>query len=171
MRAATLAPLPGEREERGPGLDGRVAGWCEQWPPIDDRAHDAAVRRPELASRVGEARRRAASDGDLDGAPPVVREADLTLRNVVVAAGRISFEALNAGFGTVSRTTVQGRGPAGVVFQTELSDLTSDEPRVIVVDTPADGHAEDLRIVIDPFNDVLESDESNNLWLGAISGG
>ncbi len=97
-------------------------------------------------------------------APPAVRDADLVLRNVTVAAGAVSFEALNAGDGTVTRTTVQGRASNEVVFQVELSGLVSRQPRVVAVDLPARADPADLHITIDPFNDVLESDESNNLW-------
>ena len=96
-------------------------------------------------------------------APPTVREADLTLRNLVVDGRRVSFQALNSGGGTVSRTTVQGLTSGSVAFQVELSDLLSGEPREIVVDLSEEVAIRDLRVIVDPFNDVLESDESNNI--------
>ena len=58
-------------------------------------------------------------------AAATVREADLTIRNLSVSKGQISFEALNAGDGTVYRTSVQGLASNRVVFQVELSDLRS----------------------------------------------
>ena len=98
-------------------------------------------------------------------APLTVREADLTLRNLTIANGRATFEAVNIGSGTVSRTTVQGRSSGSVVFQAELSDLNAGEPRVIAADLPTTAEVFELEIVIDPFNDVLEADEWNNIWV------
>ncbi len=72
------------------------------------------------------------------------------------------FEVLNAGTGTVARTTVQGLVKGTVVFQVELSALGSRQARMIVADLPDGVATSELQIVADPFNDVFESDESNN---------
>ena len=95
-------------------------------------------------------------------AAPVVRDADLTLTDVDVLDGGITFNALNSGNGAVSRATVQGRAANRVAFQVELTDLRRGEPKTIALALSDDVLAEDLQIVIDPFNDVLESDEFNN---------
>lgn len=95
-------------------------------------------------------------------APPTVREVDLTLQNVVFGGGGVMFEVLNAGTGTVARTTVQGLVKGTVVFQVELSALGSRQARMIVADLPDGVATSELQIVADPFNDVFESDESNN---------
>jgi subtilase family serine protease len=57
---------------------------------------------------------------------------------------------------------VQGLAQGRVAFQVELFDLNRGEPRRVATILPADTEIGALEIVVDPFNDVLESDESNN---------
>jgi len=102
-------------------------------------------------------------------APPVVRDADLTLSDRNILDDRLNFNVLNAGNATVTRTTVQGRASDQVVFQLELFDLHRGEPRNISLPWPAGVSPEDLEIIVDPFNDVLESDETNNVYRAPAS--
>lgn len=93
---------------------------------------------------------------------PVVREADLAIRELGVEDGTISFEVTNEGYGTVTRATVQAISGESVVFQVELSDLARGEAHLVTVDLPSTVDIHDLEIVVDPFNDVGESNEANN---------
>ncbi|MFT5431559.1 MAG: hypothetical protein ACI9OJ_002256, partial [Myxococcota bacterium] len=94
---------------------------------------------------------------------PVVREADLTLREMGVSDGVISFEVFNAGHGTVTGTTVQVVIAGDVVFQVKLADLRHEVRQVVTMAIPAGIDPNLLVIVVDPFNEVRESDESNNV--------
>lgn len=94
-------------------------------------------------------------------AAPTVMESDLTVRNVSFADGQVSLEVLNQGAGTVTRTTVQGRAADAVVFQAELVDLVSGQAQTVAV--PIGELSRELILEVDPFNDVLESDEFNNV--------
>jgi uncharacterized protein (TIGR03437 family) len=101
---------------------------------------------------------------------PTVRDADLTLSDVTVGQGQATFAVLNAGNGRVARTTVQGLVAGRVIFQVELFDLDRGEPRLVTTSLPADTGIEELEIVVDPFNDVLESDEANNYYFHVAAG-
>jgi len=94
-------------------------------------------------------------------AAPKVMESDLTVRNVSLADGQVSLEVLNQGAGTVTRTTVQGRSADAVVFQAELVDLVSGQAQTVSVQVG--DLSRELVLEVDPFNDVLESDEFNNV--------
>ncbi|HSH15803.1 MAG TPA: CARDB domain-containing protein, partial [Verrucomicrobiae bacterium] len=94
---------------------------------------------------------------------PVVREADLTVMNVRTAGAAVSFNAVNAGSNTVSHATVQGLEGQTVVFQVQLESLAADNPRPVVVNVSDSVNTRALRVVIDPFNDVLESNEETNV--------
>jgi CARDB len=100
-------------------------------------------------------------------AAPTVRDADLTLRSVQAGRGQVTFEVLNTGNQRVARTTVQGIVSGRVVFQLELFDLNRGVPRPVTAMLPAGTEAGELEIVVDPFNDVLESDEGNNYYFQA----
>ncbi len=103
-------------------------------------------------------------------AAPAVHEADLTLRDVTAGQGQATFAVLNAGNGRVARTTVQGLASGLVIFQVELFDLDRGEQRLVTISLPADTAIEELEIVVDPFNDVLESDEANNDYFYVVAG-
>ncbi len=61
-------------------------------------------------------------------AAPIVHDADLTIRNLIVAGGQASFEAANDGDGIVTRATVQGLVGDRVVFQTGAVGLGRPRP-------------------------------------------
>ena len=94
---------------------------------------------------------------------PLVEDADLAVRILGVNAGRAVFEVLNRGNTEVTRTTVQGTSEGRVVFQITLPALAPHTATSIESTVPASAAASGLRIVVDPFNDVLESDEANNI--------
>ena len=94
---------------------------------------------------------------------PVVEDADLAVRRADAGAGQVAFEVVNLGNTTVSHTTVQGIAGDEVVFQFELPAMESQEVQRFEMPAPTGLTADGLRIVVDPFNDVLESDEWNNV--------
>ncbi len=93
---------------------------------------------------------------------PLVEDADLAVRIVAAEPGGVVFEVVNRGNNAVTRTTVQGQAGGQVVFQITLPELAGRTSTSIEAALP-DGAADDgLWILVDPFNDVLESDEANN---------
>jgi uncharacterized protein (TIGR03437 family) len=98
-------------------------------------------------------------------AAPMVRDADLTVGNVAAGVGAVSFEVTNQGANTVVHTTVQVLTADEVVSQIQLSSLASGEPRVVTTAVPTVVDPNELKIVVDPFNDVLEFNEANNTVL------
>ena len=98
-------------------------------------------------------------------AAPEVRDSDLTLRNVMANTGALAFEVVNQGANTVAYATVQALAGEAVVAQVQLSSLVSGEPQFITASLPTSVDVDALKLVVDPFNDVLEFDEVNNTVL------
>ena len=96
---------------------------------------------------------------------PEVRDADLVLRNVAASTGTVAFEVVNQGANTVAYATVQVLAGETVVAQVQLSDLASGKPQFITRSIPTSLDPNALKLVVDPFNDVLEFDEANNTVL------
>jgi predicted DNA-binding protein with PD1-like motif len=93
---------------------------------------------------------------------PVVRDADLVITNAQTAGRAVSFNVANAGSNTVTHVTVQGLAGETVAFQVQLENLAADQPRPVMLTVDPAVNTQTLRIVVDPFNDVLESIEENN---------
>ena len=89
---------------------------------------------------------------------PIVRDADLAIRLLSFDSHRVAFEVVNRGENAVTRTTVQGLVGDQVSFQFTLPVLAGEQSTSIEIANPP----ESLLIVVDPFNDLLESDEANN---------
>ena len=98
-------------------------------------------------------------------AAPEVRDSDLTLKNVTATTGALAFEVVNQGANTVAYATVQALVGETVVAQVQLSSLGSGEPQFLTTSIPASVDVNALKLVVDPFNDVLEFDEANNTVL------
>jgi len=94
---------------------------------------------------------------------PLVEDADLAVRVVGVDAGQILFEVLNLGNDEVTHATFQVKTEQGVVFQTALPKLAPHTAIDIETPLPENAAVAGLQAVVDPFNDVLESDEANNV--------
>lgn len=94
---------------------------------------------------------------------PVIEDADLAVRVLGTDVQRAVVEVLNRGDSEVTHTTVQGRSDGQVVFQIALPALAPHTSTSIEIAVPASAAGRRLRIVVDPFNDVLESDEGNNI--------
>ncbi len=94
---------------------------------------------------------------------PIVVDGDLAIRATPAGAGRIALEVLNRGDTAITRTTVQGLVGDTVVFQAALASLNRQESRMIEIELPESVPQGNLRVVVDPFNDVLERDEANNV--------
>ena len=91
---------------------------------------------------------------------PEVRDGDLAV-GIVRAEETLDFEVINNGETTISWSTVQVVDAEGsVVYQAALGALAGGERAMVSAPMP-DG-AGDVLVVADPFNDVLERDESNN---------
>ncbi len=90
---------------------------------------------------------------------PVIQDADLAVRILSAEADRVAFQVLNRGESTIARTTVQGLEGEQVVFQMTLSAFSPGEVKTTA---PVPSSPPGAQIVVDPFNDVLESDEANN---------
>lgn len=95
-------------------------------------------------------------------AAPEVRDSDLALRNVTATTGALAFEVVNQGANTVTYATVQALVGETVVAQVQLSALSSGQTRFITTSIPASVDVDALKLIVDPFNDVLEFDEANN---------
>jgi subtilase family serine protease len=93
---------------------------------------------------------------------PVVRDADLVITNAQTAGRAVSFNVANAGSTTVTHVTVQGLAGETVAFQVQLDNLGADQPRPVMLTVDPAVNTQTLRIVVDPFNDILESIEENN---------
>ena len=96
---------------------------------------------------------------------PEVRDSDLTLRNVTATPGALAFEIVNQGANKVAYATVQAIVGEAVIAQVQLSSLGSGEPQFITTSIPPSADVDALKLVVDPFNDVWEFDESNNTVL------
>jgi uncharacterized protein (TIGR03437 family) len=96
---------------------------------------------------------------------PEVRGSDLTLRNVTANTGALAFEVVNQVANTVAYATVQVLTGEAIVAQAQLSSLRSGEPQFISTSMPTSVDVDALKLVVDPFNDVLEFDEANNTVL------
>ncbi len=96
-------------------------------------------------------------------AAPTVMDSDLVIESATLAAPQtVGFQVANIGDNTVTRTTVQGVVGDTVVFQFLLAPLASQESQEFTVMLPPDVDAAAVRVVVDPFNEVLESNENNN---------
>jgi len=96
---------------------------------------------------------------------PEVRDSDLTLRNVTANTGALAFEVVNQVANTVAYATVQVLTGEAIVAQAQLSSLRSGEPQFISTSIPTSVDVDALKLVVDPFNDVLEFGEANNTVL------
>ena len=96
---------------------------------------------------------------------PKVRGSDLTLRNVTANTGALAFEVVNQVANTVAYATAQVLTGEAIVAQAQLSSLRSGEPQFISTSIPTSVDVDALKLVVDPFNDVLEFDEANNTVL------
>ncbi|MDA0203920.1 MAG: hypothetical protein O3A53_09045 [Acidobacteria bacterium] len=95
-------------------------------------------------------------------AVPLVRDANLTVGNLTFEGDSMSFEVLNSGNGAVSRATVQIISAGSVVHQFELSGLSNGEPQILSSAIPPRDASLKFQIVVDPFNDISESNEADN---------
>lgn len=95
-------------------------------------------------------------------AAPVVRDANLTLSNLSFEDETIFFQVLNSGNGTVSRAAIQLVSGGSVVRQFEVSGLTNGVPQTLSTPIPPHDGVLEFQIVVDPFNDVHESNEADN---------
>jgi hypothetical protein len=95
--------------------------------------------------------------------PPVRRECDLIATELRVTADTVKFNLVNVGENTVAHASVEGWIGNRRVFQRRLSDLSSGQPQEISLELTTPDDPGSLRVVVDPYNEILEKDESNNV--------
>ncbi len=117
-------------------------------------------------SRAGHAGAATGDSGEIRLYPlaaPVVRDANLTLSNLFFEDETMFFQVLNSGNGTVSRATIQLVSGGVVVRQFEVSGVVNGVPQTLSAPVPPHAASLEFQIVVDPFNDVRESNEADNL--------
>lgn len=116
-------------------------------------------------SRAGHAGAAIAESGEIRLYPlaaPVVRDANLTVSNLSFEDETMFFQVANSGNGSISRTAIQLISGGVVVRQFEVSNLVDGVPQTLSAPVPAHAATLEFQIVVDPFNDVRESNESDN---------
>jgi predicted DNA-binding protein with PD1-like motif len=98
--------------------------------------------------------------------PPIKRQCDLTIIDLQIVGDSVTFQAVNIGANTVTHASVEGWVGEKRVFQIRVSSLTSGQPQQIRLRPEWGDVSGPLRVVIDPYNELLEANEENNQRVG-----